>query len=219
MITEQTIAPSDGGRSEERGGGSASPSCQECGEPLVGMARQARRHPACAKRARMRRYLAKPETKARRAEYWQTLPPEQIKAYHERYRASGRNLEASRRYSAKPEAKARALELSKSPERRAYRAQWQSRRRAVLEEAGWVKREVWEAVKAQPCRACGAEGPSDVDHVVPLSRGGLNTEGNVQPLCRICNSSKNDLTWTEWRASGRPGVPEPLRWHKGRASA
>lgn len=38
-----------------------------------------------------------------------------------------------------------------------------------------------------------------VDHVVPLSRGGTNYEGNLVPCCKPCNSSKCALLLSEWR--------------------
>jgi 5-methylcytosine-specific restriction endonuclease McrA len=40
------------------------------------------------------------------------------------------------------------------------------------------------------CLCCGAAGRLCADHVVPLSRGGLNHISNRQPLCRACNSRK-----------------------------
>lgn len=40
------------------------------------------------------------------------------------------------------------------------------------------------------CVYCGAEDPTDMDHIVPLSKGGLHVKGNVLPACRECNSSK-----------------------------
>lgn len=40
------------------------------------------------------------------------------------------------------------------------------------------------------CLACGREGDLTRDHIVPLSKGGSNDIGNIQPLCGPCNSAK-----------------------------
>lgn len=37
------------------------------------------------------------------------------------------------------------------------------------------------------------------DHVVPLSRGGKNSFGNIVAACRACNSSKSAMLIVEWR--------------------
>lgn len=42
------------------------------------------------------------------------------------------------------------------------------------------------------CLRCGKQGRLDMDHVVPISMGGSAYVDNVQPLCRSCNSFKND---------------------------
>ena len=39
------------------------------------------------------------------------------------------------------------------------------------------------------CRACGGAA-SQVDHIMPLSRGGTNDRANLQPLCHSCHSRK-----------------------------
>lgn len=53
-----------------------------------------------------------------------------------------------------------------------------------------------------PCTYCA--DPSDtIDHVIPISRGGTNHEGNLTPCCKRCNSTKGDLLLTEWRY-GKP---------------
>ena len=45
------------------------------------------------------------------------------------------------------------------------------------------------------CLACGRSDVAlTVDHVVPLSRGGTDTEDNIQPLCFSCNASKGTKT-------------------------
>ncbi len=44
------------------------------------------------------------------------------------------------------------------------------------------------------CLRCGDTKKPTMDHVVPISKGGLHIIENVQPLCRSCNSSKSDDT-------------------------
>ena len=52
------------------------------------------------------------------------------------------------------------------------------------------------------CIYC-AGGCETVDHLIPLSRGGTNYEGNLAPCCRRCNSSKCDRLVIEHRWSTR----------------
>jgi 5-methylcytosine-specific restriction endonuclease McrA len=40
------------------------------------------------------------------------------------------------------------------------------------------------------CAKCGSKKLLEVDHVVPLARGGSHLPENIQPLCRRCNRSK-----------------------------
>lgn len=47
------------------------------------------------------------------------------------------------------------------------------------------------------CRYCGTEvGPFEVDHVVPLSQGGLSVAENLVWACARCNRRKRAKTWT-----------------------
>lgn len=52
------------------------------------------------------------------------------------------------------------------------------------------------------CVACGIELGDNfhLDHIVPLSRGGLNVDSNVQLLCPSCNLSKGNKTMQEWKS-------------------
>lgn len=50
------------------------------------------------------------------------------------------------------------------------------------------------------CAYCGVAAPLEVDHRVPLSRGGTNAIDNVLPACRSCNGAKHRLTEAEFRA-------------------
>jgi hypothetical protein len=47
------------------------------------------------------------------------------------------------------------------------------------------------------CVYCGA--PANTwDHIVPVSKGGKTTPGNIVPACSHCNSSKKDRDVLEW---------------------
>jgi len=56
-------------------------------------------------------------------------------------------------------------------------------------------------ILAQPCAECGTVEGITLDHIVPISRGGRHSVGNLQPLCATCNSSKNSKYLIEWRAT------------------
>lgn len=64
------------------------------------------------------------------------------------------------------------------------------------------ERDMWK------CRICGIEAPRsamgtgqhnapELDHVVPLSRGGAHSYSNTQLACRSCNRFKRDMTVEE----------------------
>ncbi|APW63609.1 hypothetical protein BSF38_05182 [Paludisphaera borealis] len=63
-----------------------------------------------------------------------------------------------------------------------------SRTRHIPDE---VKREVWDRDGGR-CVRCSATDYLEFDHIIPHARGGANTVGNVQLLCRRCNNLKRD---------------------------
>ena len=60
-------------------------------------------------------------------------------------------------------------------------------------------RQVEAELLAQACSYCGSDDGVTVDHVVPLSRGGLHHPQNLSPACAPCNRSKNAKLLSEWQ--------------------
>lgn len=87
-----------------------------------------------------------------------------------------------------------------------YRS-YQNARRALA--VGSSERHTWEEwlkLKEEcgyACLRCGAREPIislTADHVIPLRLGGSDGIGNIQPLCKPCNSSKH-TDMTDYRPS------------------
>jgi 5-methylcytosine-specific restriction endonuclease McrA len=57
------------------------------------------------------------------------------------------------------------------------------------------------------CFYCGGESDRmEIDHVIPVSRGGATTENNLVPACKPCNLKKLSQTYEEWQTrKGRRG--------------
>jgi 5-methylcytosine-specific restriction endonuclease McrA len=54
-------------------------------------------------------------------------------------------------------------------------------------------------MKKLPCFYCNAVGYIEIDHVVPIAKGGRHAIGNLVPSCLKCNRSKNNKFVMEWR--------------------
>src|SRR5437867_7000327 len=55
--------------------------------------------------------------------------------------------------------------------------------------------EQWELLKqiyGHRCAYCGKKRKLTMDHVIPLSKGGLHHASNIVPACKTCNSVKRD---------------------------
>lgn len=66
-----------------------------------------------------------------------------------------------------------------------------------LRDSQWWKRRLAKGV----CHYCGryvAPRELTMDHIVPLSRGGKTTKGNVVACCKECNTAKKQLLPMEW---------------------
>lgn len=86
---------------------------------------------------------------------------------------------------------------------RPYKIAYKARKRGAL---GFFTSSEWKNLKEFyhfTCLSCLRIEPEIklvVEHVIPLSLGGPNDIGNIQPLCQSCNAKKNIKT-TDYRIS------------------
>ena len=62
-----------------------------------------------------------------------------------------------------------------------------------LRKSPWWKNEIARGF----CHYCGKKFKSNeltMDHVVPISKGGKSTKGNIVPCCKECNNKKKYMT-------------------------
>ncbi len=63
-----------------------------------------------------------------------------------------------------------------------------------------VEDERLKFVLPRACCYCGSAGQLSVDHLIPTSRGGLESGDNIVWSCRACNSSKGAVDVLDWYA-------------------
>ena len=137
-------------------------------------------------RARLR-YRANPEIERARTRRWQEANPE--KALEIRRRVYQNNPGASR---------------EKCRRRREWR---RASRRAALHPVTRAHIDARFALWANRCAFCGVDANHErnhgrerltVEHVLALTKGGLDEAGNIIPACSACNSSKNNSPVEDW---------------------
>jgi 5-methylcytosine-specific restriction endonuclease McrA len=163
----------------------------------------------CMRAKRRTEYYRDPD-KARQksAEYNRNLGPLHVEKVRRWQRANPDKVRISKdRYYAKPEAKAH---------RRKYESRWRmenpdkvraaTHRRRARERNARVTPVDYGAVLRRDGHICylcrGAVNTADLsfDHVIPLSRGGMESEDNIRVAHRVCNSRKGarlpaELAW------------------------
>jgi 5-methylcytosine-specific restriction endonuclease McrA len=142
-------------------------------------------------RERTRRYRDRHRVKPKRIRF--VYPPGTDAA--ERQRMSAARFEANNPGHAR-DRKRRWAKLN--PEKSRFRVSKKNKRHLPSERKKILKKEAARILRG-PCFYCGSTGPITLDHVIPRSRGGRHSFGNLLPACRPCNSSKKDKFIMEWK--------------------
>lgn len=79
---------------------------------------------------------------------------------------------------------------------RAKRARGNHKRRMSVKNARCtLTAEEWQHIKVSyknRCVYCGEIKPLEMDHIIPISKGGDHIKENIVPACRSCNAKKGD---------------------------
>ena len=115
-----------------------------------------------------------------------------VKEYHKKYHAE--NKEKRAEYN---------KEWNKSNKERSNSITQKRRARQLGNGTFIVSERFIKNLYNSPCRFCGGSDKIEADHILPISRGGRHSEGNLQPLCKSCNSSKGPKLWIAFVAEKR----------------
>jgi hypothetical protein len=158
--------------------------CKKCRNEQQN-ARRERNHDRV--RARERNYEARNrERKNKVSRVWRASNPEKIKGYKRReYEAHGDEIRA-----------------------RTWKRKQHSRALSFGVEVEMVDKPAIIARDNATCYLCGAQHEANspglsLDHVIPVTRGGSHTSGNLKVACCRCNSRKKEK------------IPHELKWFEG----
>ena len=92
-------------------------------------------------------------------------------------------------------------------EERRGEAIWAHRKRLGRVISGTDRYEVFKQAKSRCLLCLASDKALEVDHIIPLNRGGSNDRNNMQALCYTCNSSKRDTDTADLR-----GIAESYKY-------
>ena len=123
---------------------------------------------------------------------WRLANPDRLSDTHRRWRDTNREYDLERK---------RVWSKANPDKSRLASARRRARKAGVLF-IPMTRREL-RRLYSHPCAHCGATESLERDHIIPIARGGPDTFGNSQMLCKPCNTSKHTKFEIEQRAYRR----------------
>lgn len=130
---------------------------------------------------------------------WYAAHTEEMRAYQREYYLTNKDaILQDRKDNANRNNARRRKTYQKDSEKAAAFAS--NRRARITNNGGSFTVQEWAALKTEfdnQCLCCKIAEPEihlTVDHIIPISEGGTSDIDNIQPLCKVCNSSKGTRT-------------------------
>lgn len=163
--------------------------CLECIRAMSKAYREANRE-KCRDAERKYRKNNKEKVNAKKRERYYSKP-EELKAKAAQYRQENyeRRLEIERNSRVK----------NKEKYRPAKNARQRIRNKVIQGGTYLILDKELRKIYNSPCFRCGSMKDQSLDHIIPISRGGSHSIGNIMTLCLPCNMSKNVKLLVEWR--------------------
>lgn len=177
--------------------------CRKCGEPkpldsfTVDTRYRDGRYPWCADCRRAWRQGRKDQYREYQRN-WKAQNQDHVRKYgREYFQNNDEQRQHNRTATNKRDRERYQNDLEYRQRKNTQAAEKNRRRRAVLYGAPvehHTEREWQELCESYDhhCLCCGLQVPLTRDHVVPVSQGGTDAITNIQPLCKPCNSQKNN---------------------------
>jgi len=151
----------------------------------------------CSETAKINNKLKRAERLAKNKE-WKKLNPEKVNAQNRRWRS--KNPDKTKKYTQNYREKNPEVVSINNHKRRDYK---------INNGSFEVTKSFMRKLYLSCCIKCGSKNQIQADHIIPLSRGGRDSEGNLQPLCKKCNLDKRAMTMTEWNKAKNNPSSEP----------
>jgi 5-methylcytosine-specific restriction endonuclease McrA len=140
------------------------------------------------KASQKRTYDKNRDKRIANSQNWAANNPIRRKQIEAKYRANNRK---------ETQARSEAWRLQNINKPREYKL----RRRVRLENNGQfliLPKEI-KKIYSSPCFYCQGRQRIEADHLIPVSKGGRHSIGNLVPACRWCNASKGNRLLSEWK--------------------
>ena len=171
-------------------------SCLEC-------ARKASKQGRLDGRHKIRKYAElSDEQKAKhlaRYRAWAKANPDKCHDRNARHRKNNRDYYAQRQARYRRENPHKYKEWQRKNPAKVI-ANWTKRRQTLIANGIYsVKNKEIARLLSQPCFYCKSSKSGTIDHVMPLSKGGRHSIGNLLPACMACNQQKRAMLMIEWK--------------------